>query len=81
MGKLVKQLGLDAMGSTFTGPPSHINFHSDFRLLFNEVFCFFFFKAFPGLPTSFTNQTVHELFLLLLLLLSHFSRVRLCATP
>ena len=53
MGKLVKQLGLDAMGSTFTGPPSHINSHSDFRPLFNEVFVFFFFfKASPGLPTS-----------------------------
>ena len=82
MGKLVKQLGLDAMGSTFTGPPSHINSHSDFRPLFNEVFVFFFFsKLLQDCLRALTNQTVHELFLLLLLLLSHFCRVRLCVTP
>ena len=39
MGKLVKQLGLDAMGPTFTGLPSHINPHSDFRTLESPLDC------------------------------------------
>ena len=51
MGKLVKQLGLDAMGPTFTGSLSHINPYSDFRPLSNVSFfkmCLFS----PGLPMS-----------------------------
>ena len=44
--------------------------------------CFFFFsKLLQDCLRALTNQTVHELFLLLLLLLSHFCRVRLCVTP
>ena len=38
MGTLAKQLGLDAMGPTFTGPPSHINPYSNFQPLSNVPF-------------------------------------------
>ena len=48
MGKLVKQLGLDSMGPTFTGPPSHINPHSDFQPVSNASV----FKVSPGSPMS-----------------------------
>ena len=48
MGKLAKQLGLDAMGPTFTGPPSHINPYSDFWPLSNVSFL----KVSAGLPMS-----------------------------
>ena len=58
MGKLAKQLGLDAMGPTFTGPPSHIKPYSDFQPLSKASF----FKFSPGLPMS-LHQTVHELLL------------------
>ena len=48
MGKLVKQLGLDDMGPTFTGPASHINPYSDFWPLSNVSFL----KVSVGLPMS-----------------------------
>ena len=56
MGKLVKQLGLDAMGPTFTGPPSHINPYSDFWPLSNVSFL----KVSVGLPMSLSQ---HDLLL------------------
>lgn len=51
MGKLVKQLGLDAMGPTFTGLPSHINPHSNFRPLSNACFQSFSTIAYEPSPT------------------------------
>ena len=56
MGKLVKQLGLDDMGPTFTGPASHINPYSDFWPLSNVSFL----KVSVGLPMSLSQ---HDLLL------------------
>ena len=47
MGKLAKQLGLDAMGLTFTMGPLLI-----LTLLTFGASNVYFFKGFPGLPMS-----------------------------
>lgn len=65
MGKLAKQLELDALGSTFYRPSPSTYPYSEFLPMFNEsFFCFFFSPKFlQNYSQAFTNQTIHKLFL------------------
>ena len=61
MGKLVKQLELDALGPTFSkSSPTYA--YSNFWPMFNASF-FFFSKFLQDCLYDFTNRTIHELFL------------------
>ena len=60
MGKLAKQLELDALGSTFSRPSPSTYPYSKFLPMFNESF---FSKFLQDHLQAFTNKTIHKLFL------------------
>ena len=63
MGKLAKQLELDALGSTFSRPSPSTYPYCKFLPMFNESFFFFSPKFLQDHSQAFTNQTIHKLFL------------------
>ena len=61
MGKLAKQLDLDALGPTFSRPSPSTYVYSKFWPMFNASF-FFFSKCLQDRLQDFTNWTIHVLF-------------------